>query len=147
MADVRGEDASTLGEAALAAGVAAISGHTDRLSWKIAKKSIRKLIIEQLPNDDVLLVGNAVTLQNDASFILAERKEELETAVSNGDWEAILTKCPVRESSALSDISTTLGFRTVQDYEKTVRQLVSMDDDALNIVRGLFDDLYEQLNG
>ena len=147
MADVRGEDASTLGEAALAAGVAAITDHTERLSQKVAKKSIRKLIIEQLPNDDELLVGNAVTLQNDASSILAGRKEELDTAVSDGDWEAILTKCPVRESSALTDISATLGFSKVLDYEKAVRQLLANDDDALDLVRGLFDDLYEQLNG
>ena len=146
MADVRGEDASALVEAALAAGVAAISDHTERLSRKVAKKSIRKLMIEQLPNDDELLAGEAVTLQNYASSILERRKEELDTAVSDGDWEALLTRCPIRESGALAEIAMQLGFAKVQNYERAVRQLLATDDDALEIARGLLDDLYEQFD-
>ena len=146
MADIRGDDASTLREAALAVAIAAIAGHTERLSRNIAKKSIRKLIVEQLPNDDELLRGETVTLANDADSILERRKKELDTAVSVGDWAAILTKCPVRESSALAEISTKLGFGRVQDYERAVRQLLASDDQALDIVRRLFDDLYGQLN-
>ena len=148
MASIKGDDASALIEKALAAGVAAITTvHTERLSRKIAKKSVRKLITEQIPNDDDLLVGEAVTLQNNAKAILEARKKELDAAVANGDWETILTRCPVRESSALTDISTALGFQKVQDYEKAARQLLSDDDDALKFVRGLFRNLFEKLNG
>ncbi|MDE0413753.1 MAG: hypothetical protein OXI47_05405 [Gammaproteobacteria bacterium] len=135
-----------MAQAALAAGVLAIAEHTQRLSRKAAKKSIRKLIVEQLPNDDELLNGGNITLQNDASSMLQRRKQELDAAVSNDDWESILTKCPVRESNALATISTTLGFPNREEYQKAVRQLLATDESALAATRRLFDDLYEQLN-
>ena len=147
MASIRGDDASTVIEKALAAGVASITDHTERLSRKVAKKSVRKLITEQIPNDDILLVGEPVTLQNNANAILETRKKKLDAAIVNGDWETVLTKCPVRESSALVDISMALGFQRKQDYEKAVRQLLADDDDSLAFVRGLFGNLFDQLTG
>ena len=147
MSAIKGDDASALIEKALAAGVAAITDHTERLSLKVAKKSVRKLIAEQIPNDDDLLVSQPVTLENNANAILATRKEELDAAVANSDWETILTKCPVRDSSALADISTALGFAKMRDYEKAVRHLLAEDDEALAFVRGLFGNLFDQLNG
>ena len=146
MANIRGDDLVDLTKRALAAGVAAIENHTERLSQNVTKKSIRKLMIEQLPNDDILLDGKDVTLQNNASSILEKRKQELDVAVANGDWETILTKYPVRESSALVKISEVLGFNNRSLYEKAVRQLLAKDADALRFVRELFDNLYEQLN-
>ena len=147
MANIRGDDPSTLVERSLKAGVAAIADHTERLSRKVAKKSVRKLITEKIPNDDLLLTGETVTLQNNANAILETRKKELDVAVANDDWEAVLTRCPVRESSALADISTALGFQKSQEYEKAVRQLLVADDDALAFVRGLFGNLFDQLKG
>lgn len=146
-ADVTGEDASALAATALAAGVAAIADHTGRLSRNVAKKSVRKLITEQIPNDDDLLAGQEVVIANDAVAICATRKGELDTAVANGDWEAILTKSPVRESGALTEISSTLGFRNIEDYEKAVRHLLTVDDASLAFVRGLFSNLFDQLDG
>ena len=146
-AGVTGEDASALIEKALAAGVAKITNHTERLSRKVAKKTVRKLITDQIPNDGDLLVGQPVSLQNNAKAILAMRKSELDAAVANGDWKTILTKCPVRESTALADISAALGFRKMQDYEKAVRYLLAEDDNALAFVRGLFDNLFDQMQG
>lgn len=146
MAGIRGEDASALNGRALSAGISAVTGHTGRLSRKVAKRLVRKLILEQIPNDDELLLNQPVTLQNNAKAILATRKKELDSAVANNDWEAILTKCPVRESSALADISTALGFRKPRDYEKAVRHLLAEDDDVLAFVRRLFGNLFEQLS-
>ena len=144
-AGVTGEDSSALVQKALTAGVDAIADHTERLSRKVAKKTVRKLVADQIPNDDELLLGQPVSLQNNATTILEMRKRELDAAVENGDWETILTKSPVRESNALGDISSALGFRKRQDYEKAVRHLLSEDCNALTFVRGLFDDLYDQI--
>ena len=55
MASIRGDDSSAVIEKALAVGVASITDHTERLSGKVAKKAVRKLITEQIPNDDILL--------------------------------------------------------------------------------------------
>lgn len=104
-------------------------------------------MVEKIPNDEKLLCGDPVTLENDANAILDARKKELDTAVAKGEWETILAKCPVRESSALADISIALGFRNRHDYEKAVRKLLVDDGNALAFVRGMFGDLFGQLTG
>ena len=143
--NVSGESASNLTKRALEGGVACIRDHTERLSKKVVKKSIRKRIFEQIPNDDDLLIGQSITLKNAAKEVLAERVRELDTAVENGDWEAILTKSPVRESGATSTISATLGFRDIGAYENAVRHLLAEDNEALAFVRALFGDLFGKL--
>lgn len=145
-ADVYGDDANALTQKALAAGVSSVADHTDRLSQKVAKKAVRKLILDQLPNDDDLMNGREVTVANDAQEIHAARKAELDAAVAGNDWETILIKCPVRECAALANISSELNFRRIQDYEKAVRRLLSQDDEALAFVRGLFGTLSDQLD-
>ena len=145
-AGVLGEDAFTLLKNALAAGVNQIRGHTERLSRNIAKRSVRRVIIEQIPNDDELLEGKRVTLENGGSELLTARRNEIDDAVSRGDWETILTRCPVRESGALMAINKALRFSRRQDYENAVRHLLSTDEEALAFVRGLFGDLFERLN-
>ena len=145
-ASVTGEDAVALIEKALAAGVNAIRDQTERLSEKAAKKSVRKTITEQIPNDDELLLGEELIIRNDANAILATCKDELDKAVLSSDWESILTKGPVRESGSLNAIVRTLGFQKRQDYESAVRHLLCTDDGALEFVRGLFGDLIIKLN-
>lgn len=146
LADISGDNATALTKKALAAGIAAVAEHTDRLSQKVAKKAVRKLILDQLPNDDDLMDGRDVSIANDAQAIHAARKAELDAAVGDNDWETILTRCPVRETVALANISVALGFRKIGDYEKAVRRLLSQDDDGLAFVRSLFSNLFDQLD-
>ena len=146
-ANVSGGDASDLTARAIAAGIAAIADHTERLSEKVVKKTVRKLITGRIPNDDELLAGQSVTVQNDAQALLARRKGELDAAVTNSDWETILTGSPVRESSALADISVALGFPRRPDYEMAVRHLLTGDGDALEFVRNLFGNLFWEMQG
>ena len=146
-ADVTGDDAAALFGKAKSAGVAAIAGQTERLSQKVAKKAVRKLIEDQLPNDDDLLAGQEVTVENNAPEIHAARQAELDAAIEANDWLTILINCPVKDSSSLDHISTTLGFRRTVDYEKAVRRLLAQDNGALVFVRSLFGNLFDQING
>lgn len=143
---LEGEDSSALLENALDAAVGAVRHHTERLSQKVAMRLVRKLIIEQVPKDDILAAGHPVTLQNDAPRILSRKKTELDSAVSKGDWEAILRKCSVRESESLDAIARALKFPKRQVYEQAVRRLLMTDKEAVASVRGLFEDLFDQLS-
>ncbi|MYA44424.1 MAG: ATP-binding protein [Gemmatimonadetes bacterium] len=144
---VTGEKSSQLTRTALSAGVAAISGDTQRLARNASKKLVREQVYRAIPNDDDLLRGEPVTVPNNANVVLAERTRDLDDAVANCDWEALLAKCPVRESRALAVISSSLGFRNRSEYERAVRHLLLSDDEAMGFVRGLFGDLIERLNG
>jgi len=137
-AEVLGGDADEVAENAIVRGVEGITAHTERLSKNVAKKAARKLIMDQIPNDDDLLDGQEVTVTNSGPNIHATRKAELDTAVEAKDWMTILTRCSVRECEARENIIVTLGFRQIADYEKAVRHLLTVDDDALAFVRSLF---------
>lgn len=146
-AAVDGSDAEEMTRNALNAAIVAVAGHTDRLSRNIAKKTARKIIMEQIPNDDELIGGCAVDIRNDAGRILSERKTELDDAVQAADWGKILTKCPIRESGARKNIAHALNLRDRHHYERAVRQLLTEKDEALDFVRALFCDLFEKLDG
>ena len=144
-ASVSGANSSQLAPAAIALGVAAIKDHTGHLSKKAAKKALRQSIREQIPNDNDLLAGQNIEVVNDSVAIHAARVKELDAAVVDGNWEAILTASPVRESNALESISKALGFRKRQDYQKAVRHLLTEDADTLKFVRDLFGNLTTQI--
>ena len=144
---VLGTDEDALVSAASAAGVAAVRDHTGRLSDKAAKKAVRRAVLERIPNDDELLAGGDLRIENHAGTIRAARRRELDAAVGRNDWEEILRLCPVRESAALDRISTALRFATREDYLVAVRHLLGEDADALSEVRKLFGDLPAEILG
>lgn len=146
MEEILGDDALNRFNQVPEAWVNEIKDHTERLSEKAVKKYVRKSIMEQIPNDDDLLKGKSVSLKNDVNSILTQRKRELDLAVESRDWEAILTKCPVRESNALHTIAKTLGFQDKFDYETAVRELLRKDNNSLDFVKGLFCDLTSRLD-
>lgn len=137
-AEAVGGDAAEVAETAIVRGVEGIAAHTERLSKNVAKKAARKLIMDQIPNDDELLNGQEVIVTNRGPNIHATRKAELDAAVVARDWLAILTRCSVRECEARENIIVALGFRNIADYEKAVRHLLAVDDNALTFVQSLF---------
>ena len=151
---VLGTDEDALVLAATEAGVSAVRDHTGRLSEKAAKKAIRKTVLERIPNDDELLAGGDLHIENDAATIRAAKKRELDAAVDRNDWGAILRLCPARESAALDHISTALRFAKRADYLAAVRHLLGENPDllgenpdALSDVRELFGDLPAEILG
>ena len=144
---VLGTDEDALVSAAIAAGVAAVRDHTERLSDKAAKKAVRRAVLEQIPNDDELLAGDDLRIENHAETIRAARKRELDAAVGRNDWEAILRLCPVRESAALHQIWTALRFLKKAEYLAAVRHMLAEDTGALSDVRALFGDLPTEILG
>ena len=149
---IASQQASTLGMdkddlmlSAMKAGVSAIRGHTERLSKKAAKKAIRKATLEQIPNDDELLEGNDLCIQNHAKDILTRRRCELDAAVEKDDWEQVLRLCSVKESNSLKKISSVLRFINRRDYLAAVRKLLAEDSEALSAVRALFGNLADEM--
>lgn len=143
--ELLGGDPTEMTELAIERGIEGVAAHTERLSKKVAKKVARKLIMDQIPNDDDLLDGQEVAVTNSSPEIHTSRKAEFDGAVVAKDWKTLLTRCPIRECEARDNIIVTLGFRTIADYERAVRHLLSVDDDALAFVRSLFEHLPTEL--
>ena len=143
--ELNGRDAGLLYQKALKAAIEAVTPHTERLTRNVSKKIVRKLIIDQIPNDDVLLSGHNLNIVNNSKDIHQRKKDEIDAALYNKNWEQFLKECPIRETPARNQIARALGFQKTDDYELSVRQLLDINDDALTFVRGLFDGLYEKM--
>ena len=144
--ELNGKDAGLLYQSALKAAIEAVVPHTERLTKNVSKKIVRKLIIDQIPNDDVLLSGHNLDIVNNSKDIHQRKKDEVNAALDNENWEKFLKKCPIRETPARNQIARALGFQKIDDYELSVRRLLATNDDALTFIRGLFDGLYEQIS-
>lgn len=144
-AAITGDDGLRLAEMAISSGVDTIREHIQRLSNKSAKKAVRKRIMEQIPNDDLLLDGQDIVVSNDSIEILTTHSRAMDDAVSSKDWETVLTLCPVRESPALDTISRCLGFIRRRDYQRAVRHMLTEDQETLGFVRSLFGELTPQI--
>jgi len=131
--------------AAIQSGIQAVRSDAERLCGKAAKKAVRKAIMEQIPNDDDILNGAAIEIEVNAPTTLEDRVAAVEKAANDNDWEAMLAICPIRECSAQKNIADTLGFKSVEDYRKAVRHLLTNDENALQFVRNLFLTLYLQI--
>lgn len=144
--ELNGKDAGLLYQSALKVAIEAVAPYTERLTKNVSKKIVRKLIIDQIPNDDVLLLGHKLNIANNSKDIHQRKKDEVNAALCDENWEKFLKECPIRETPARNQIARALGFQKIDDYELSVRRLLATNDDALTFVRGLFDDLYEQIS-
>lgn len=144
-AGVSGDNAGALTAAALTAGIAEVRAHAARLVGKAVKKAVEKAIVEQLPDGDQYLNGVDAHIVVDSPALLALRQQELTAALDAGNWEAVLSFCPIRECGARDAVARSLNLRSVADYQKAVQHLLTKDADALAFVRSLFAGLYARM--
>ncbi|WP_421938083.1 ATP-binding protein [Phenylobacterium sp.] len=75
-------------------------------------------------------------------FVEAEaEKARLKAACDAGDLLFVFSRYPIRETPALSQVATKLGFPNLKLYESSVRKLLMDDPDAVAFVQSLFGDL------
>jgi len=135
------EDAVTV---ALNAGVDAAKRGAERLTKCVARKLVQQRILEEIPDGDDILSSDPVRVEVCGASTYDDLRSRFDRAVSENDWETILTMCPVRDSGAPSEIVHQLGFRGTEGYEKAVRRMLSENADARKYVRSLFGDLHDR---
>lgn len=145
-ATITEDDPSKRLENAKGAAIAALRPHIQRLSERTAEKAIREMFLEHLPSRQDVVAGNPVAVSIDVSSAVAEERQRLQKAVDACDLATILAMYPVRETPALIELATKLGFQTRNQYEAAVRKLLMDDVDALSFLRSLFGALNSDLN-
>jgi hypothetical protein len=69
----------------------------------------------------------------------------LEHELNAGNLAEIISRYPVRETSALDRIAKALEFQNRKQYERAVRKLLIDDQEALTFVKSLFGTLVSDL--
>lgn len=143
---VTGGDAATRVAAAKTAAMNAVTPHVARLSARAIEKTVVEEIQKQQPTQTTIAAGQPVNITVDVAALLAAEQTAFQGLIAAQDLERIVSRYPVRETSALADIARRLGFQDRDQYESAVRKLLMDDAAALTFVRGLFDTLYADVN-
>lgn len=145
-ATVTGADPSTLLTEANAVALEAIKAKTQHLSERSVEHTIREEIFRQRPGRPEIRAKTPINISIDVSQRVDAERDRLQGLIEAGDLWEIISKYPVRETSALSDISRKLGFQNRDQYENAVLKLLVDDEETLTFVRSLFGTLPTDLN-
>lgn len=140
-ASVTGSDHVALLSAAKVAGLNALAGQAKRMSERAILLKLRAEVMQQLPRSEDIEAGTPISIAIDTSAAAAAEIARFESLLGSQNLEELIRRYPLRHTGALSSIAKALGFQSRSIYESAVRKLLIDDQDALNIVKGLFGDL------
>ena len=145
LAAVTGQDAEVLAAAALKAALDEARKSRDHFIRDAVERLARRELIESLPTKKDFLEYRELTYSIDVNKIASQEEAEFDLLLSSANYDGIIGRYPVRESGMLSRIASTIGLKSRNDYENSVRALVASNDDARNFLRSLFGNLVNEL--
>lgn len=144
---VTGENSAQLLNAAKEATIAAVTPHLQRLSERVVEKTIRDELDLHWPKQNEIAAGKPINITIDVAAIVSTERTALQASIDGEEIEKIISKYPVRETPALTEIAKKIGFQGREQYEHAVIKLLMDDNDALSFVKSLFDTLDLDING
>lgn len=142
---VTGQNPNDLIHAARKAGIAAIESQVLRLSQRAVEKTLRDELDKHWPKQKDILLGEPINISIDVAAFVKNEVTVLERAINDQNLEIIVSRYPVRETPALTEISKKLGFQNCDQYENAVRKLIMDDPETLIFVQSQFGTLAADL--
>lgn len=140
-AALTGADPDALVAAAKTSAIDAVVPHIQRLSERVVEASLRHEVMSKLPKRADIAAAQPIKIEIDVAATVEAEKARLKAACDAGDLLFVFSRYPIRETPALSQVATKLGFPNLKLYESSVRKLLMDDPDAVAFVQSLFGDL------
>lgn len=145
-ADTTGDNVDELLSTATERALYSIQQHRERMINRTAEREIRRQFFSKIPTSREISEGMAsITVNINVDGALAEEGERFDRLMENQDLGALIDNYPVRETSALSDIASNIGFKNRAQYQRAVLKLLEEDEEALGLVKSLFGDLIDEI--
>lgn len=144
-ANINGGDASTYLNNAKTAAIEAIRLRIKYLSDRIAEKAVREDFFSYVPKEPDIQDKRPIDVKIDVAKYVDQEYGRLERELNAGNLVEIISRYPVRETSALDRIAKALEFQNRKQYERAVRKLLIDDQEALTFVKSLFGTLVSDL--
>lgn len=144
-AGITGSDAGALARTATTDAIAAAKAQRDHLVGSAVLRSARNKIVEGLPNRQDIQTGTPVKVEVDVAALRAVEQKRFDALIAAADWDGLLTRYPLRESSAFDRAVSGLKIKDQATYRGAVLKLLQDDVAAVNDLRNLLGDLYAKL--
>jgi len=141
-ASVIGSDPTATARTAITNAIAAAKAQRNHLVASVVMRSARNKVLEALPNRKALQAGTAVKIEVDVAALRAAEEKRFDALISTADWDGLLTRYPLRESSAFDRAVDGLKIKDKATYQGTVLKLLQDDPAAVSVLRNLLGDLY-----
>ena len=102
-------------------------------------------MLNSLPTRETIEGGNPLTVEVNTSALRAAEEHRFDALVNARDWDGLLTRYPLRESSAFRRVSSELKMPDRETYQAAVLKLLQDDSDALAELRGVLGNLYSSI--
>ena len=125
----------------------AVEREKSRLCKRVIEKRVRSLAINQLPTlDDLDLESQFTFTPIDVPTIGSNELSKIDGYLVSKDIEAIISRYPIRETNAIGGILKSLHLPNKKVYIQAMLNMLSLEPEALEFVRSLFNDLHEKIN-
>lgn len=144
-AEVNGADAPALVKPAIDNAIAAVNVQKDHLVASAVLRSARDKILSNLPRRDDIINGQPINIGVDVALLRREEESRFDALIAEKNWNGLLTRYPLRESSAFDRIVSGIKISDKDSYRGTVLKLLQDDSAALADLRGLLGGIYEKI--
>jgi ABC-type lipoprotein export system ATPase subunit len=134
--------AETLVTNAIDAAVGAVKVNKQHLVTSAVLRSARNKVWNTLPRREDITNGAPLHLTVDLPALRAEEEVQFDTLVDQSNWDGLLTRYPLRESSAFDRIISGIKIADKATYRAAVLKLLQDDVSATSDLRDLLGDLY-----
>ncbi len=141
-ARVTGADAVALLRTALDDAIAAVRVQKKHLVTSAVLRSTREQILKSLPVRAAIEGGGLVKVEVDVSALRTEEENRFDGLIGAADWDGLLTRYPVRESSAFDRVISGIKMTDQPNYQAAVLKLLQDDPAAVTDLRNLLGALY-----
>lgn len=138
-----GDNAEDLVKAAIAAAVIAAKAQREHLVTSAVLKAARERVMAALPKRaDVKAGAPFVKVEVDITAVRAAEEARFDKLVSTADWDGLITRYPLHESSAFERVVNGLKIADQATYRAAVLKLVQDDAEAMKDLRDLLGGLF-----
>jgi ABC-type cobalamin/Fe3+-siderophores transport system ATPase subunit len=145
-AGVTGGVAKTLVQTATTNAMAAAKNQRDHLIASAVLRSARNKVLEGLPTRKDIQVGTPLQVEVDVAKLRALEEKRFDALISAADWDGLLTRYPLRESSAFDRVVDGLKIKDRATYQGAVLKLLQDEPAAVRDLRNLLGDLYASIS-
>jgi ABC-type cobalamin/Fe3+-siderophores transport system ATPase subunit len=146
-AEMIGGDAVALRKSALDGAVDAAKAQKAHLITSAVLRLTRESMLNNLPTRESVDGRNSLVVEVDISALRVAEESRFDLLVNANNWDGLLTRYPLRESSAFRRVVSGLKMPDRETYQAAALKLLQDEPEALADLRNLLGDMYATVTG